>query len=155
MTNEQCRAGSAATGDDPLVELADLVLHVERKLRSYPLQDPSLPRLSPLECLVLLHIAAHPGAAPSALASNLLLTSSNTSTALRGLIGKGQVERRPDPTDRRGVNLYLTEDAERCVATVQGMYHDLLAPLGLPAADVLTTVRTLHAINTALNEPEE
>lgn len=142
-----------STGSDPLVQLADAVLHVERKLRAYPLQDPAVAPLSPLECLVLLHIDAHPGAAPSGLASSLSLTSSNTSTALRGLIEKGQVERRPNPADRRGARLHLTEEAEQSVRIVRSMYRDLLGSLGLPAEDVLTTVRTLHAIDSALGDP--
>ena len=59
--DEKPVSGPAPTGADPLVRLADAVLHVERKLRAYPLQDPAVAPLSPLECLVLLHIDANPG----------------------------------------------------------------------------------------------
>ncbi|ROZ63777.1 MarR family transcriptional regulator [Kocuria soli] len=145
----------APSSTDPLVQLADAVLHVGRKLRAYPLQDERVAPLTALECLVLLHIDAHPGVAPSALASTLSLTSSNASTALRGLVKKGQVERRPDPSDRRAVCLHLTGEAERSVATVRGMYRDLLSAIGLPAQDVLATVRTLHAIDAAMNDSAE
>jgi len=151
--DEKPVSGPAPTGADPLVRLADAVLHVERKLRAYPLQDPAVAPLSPLECLVLLHIDANPGVAPSGLASGLSLTSSNASTALRGLIAKGQIERRPDPADRRAARLHRTEEAARSVGIVWGMYRDLLGSLDLPAEDVLTTVRTLQAIDTALSDP--
>lgn len=137
----------------PLIELADLTLHVARKLRGYPLQNPEIAPLSPLECLVLLHVNRNPGTSPSRLAQDLDLSSSNTASAVRGLIGKGQLDRRADPADRRGAHLYLTEDALRAIVTVHRTWTDLLGGMGLPADDVLTTVRTLAAIEAALGEP--
>ena len=53
----------------------------------------------------------------------------------------------------RAARLHLTEEAARSVGIVWGMYRDLLGSLDLPAEDVLTTVRTLQAIDTALSDP--
>lgn len=142
---------SEPTGDDPLVQLADGILHVGRKLRAYPLRESQVVPLTALECLVLLHIDGDPGVTSTSVANNLSLTSSNASTAVRGLVQKGQIERRNDPADGRTVRLHLTEEAQQSVATVRRIYRDLLARVGLPEQDVLATVRTLHAIDAAVD----
>src|SRR3546814_1288794 len=65
---------------DLVVQLADTVLHVARKLRAYSLKNPGVVPLSPLESLVLLHVHRRPGVSPSDLAQELALRSSNTAT---------------------------------------------------------------------------
>lgn len=47
---------------------------------------------------------------PSALATTTLVTSGTMTTRIDRLTARGLVERRPDPSDRRGVIVRLTED---------------------------------------------
>jgi len=138
---------------DPLIELADTVLHIARKLSAYSLQNPEVVPLSPLECLVLLHVHQHPGVSPSNLAQELALRSSNASTALRGLIKKGQLERTSAPSDGRAARLHLTPLAERSIEIVRRTWRELLAPAGILAQDLKVAVRVLAAINATLAEP--
>src|SRR3546814_10323226 len=56
---------------DLVVQLADTVLHVARKLRAYSLKNPGVVPLSPLESLVLLHVHRRPGVSPSDLAQEI------------------------------------------------------------------------------------
>src|SRR3546814_5574611 len=60
---------------DMQVELADTTLHVARKLRAYSQQLPDIVTLSPLECLVLLHVYRRSGVSPTDLAHELALRS--------------------------------------------------------------------------------
>ena len=55
------------------------------------------------------HIDHHPGVTPSEVARATGLQRSNLSTALRALERRGFVERRADPHDARGVNLFPTD----------------------------------------------
>jgi len=138
---------------DLLVELADATLRVSRKLRGYPLQNPEVVPLSPLECLVLLHVHERPGLSPSDLAHELALRSSNAATALRGLVEKGQVERKPDPADKRAAHLYLTPLAAQSIETVRRTWHELLAPANIPVEDLRVAVRVLATIDATIVEP--
>lgn len=138
---------------DLLVELADATLRVSRKLRGYPPKNPDIVPLSPLECLVLLHVHQHPGISPSDLAQELALRSSNTATALRGLVEKGQVDRKPDPSDKRAAHLHITGKAEQSIEAVRRTWHDLLAPANISLEDLQATVRVLATIDTMLVEP--
>lgn len=140
------------TEPDALVELANMILHVARKLRDYPLKHPEVAPLSPLECLVLLHVHGAPGVTPSRLSAELSLSSSNTATAIRGLVDKGQLERRRDPEDKRSVHLRTTPSAQRSIRIVQQQYHDLLAAVGVPDDDIAVTVRTLTVIHSQISE---
>lgn len=146
-------AEEATTGASPLVELADLTLHVARKLRGYPPQNADVAPLSPLECLVLLHVHRHPGVSPSRLAHELDLTSSNAATAVRGLVGKGQLERRADPGDGRAACLYLTGAAEQAIVIVHRIWIEVLGAADLSDEEVLITVQALNKINAILAEP--
>ncbi|EML7270610.1 MarR family transcriptional regulator [Enterobacter hormaechei] len=138
---------------DLVVELADTVLHVARKLRAYSLKNPSVVPLSPLESLVLLHVHRHPGVSPSDLAQELALRSSNAATAVRGLVEKGQVERRPDPSDKRAARLHLTAAAERSIVTVRQTWRGLLAEAEISEKDLGIAVGVLTAIDATLAEP--
>lgn len=138
---------------DLLVELADATQRVSRKLRAHSLKTPEIVPISPLEALVLLHVHDHPGISPSRLAQELTLRSSNAATAVRGLVEKGQVERKPDPADKRAAHLYLTPLAARSIETVRRTWQELLAPANIPAEDLQTAVRVLAAIDATLVEP--
>ena len=136
-----------------LIELGDLVLLVARKLRTVPETDDETAPLSPLECLVLLHLHSHPGASPSSLAQGLGLTTSNTATALRGLANKRQIERRKNPADGRAAKLYLTDSAERAVDSVHEDWRRLLAAADIDQESLTAAVQTLMRINQALTKP--
>ncbi|MCY1168200.1 MarR family protein [compost metagenome] len=138
---------------DLVVELADTVLHVARKLRAYSLKNPSVVPLSPLESLVLLHVYRRPGVSPSDLAQELALRSSNAATAVRGLVAKGQVERRADPSDKRAARLHLSPLAERSIMSVRQTWCELLAGADFSEKDLGVAVKVLTAIDATLAEP--
>lgn len=137
---------------DPLVELAELTQHLARKLRGYLMRDLPVVPLSPLECLVLLHVDRHPGISPSRLAAELSLTSSNTASALRGLIDTGQLERSPDPADRRGACLRVTQDAATSIVLVRRFWRELLSDADVTEDEVRAALRTLQAVNSVIDE---
>jgi len=64
---------------------------------------------SELEMMRLL--VRQPGLSVSEVASALELQSSNVSTAMRSLVGRGLIERRPDERDGRVTRLYPTGTA--------------------------------------------
>ena len=65
-----------------------------------------------------------PDLSPSALAAATLVTSGTMTTRLDRLSARGLVERRPDPADRRGVIVRLTDGGAR---KVDAALADLLA----------------------------
>src|SRR3546814_9070837 len=118
------------------VELADTTLHVARKLRAYSQQVPDIVTLSPLECLVLLHVYRRSGVSPTDLAHELALRSSNAATALRGLIRKGQVERRANALDKRAACLHLTPAAQRAIVAVRSTWMGLMAQVEISETEL-------------------
>ncbi|WP_431231306.1 MarR family winged helix-turn-helix transcriptional regulator [Mycolicibacterium psychrotolerans] len=101
--------------DGELADLAEAIIGVARELRLRPdaaaATDADIIELTPSEAHVMRHIDHHPGVTPSDLARATGLQRSNMSTALRSLENRGFVERRADPHDARGVNLYPTDRA--------------------------------------------
>lgn len=95
--------------DDELADLAEAILGVGRELRLRI--DSDVVQLTVSEAHVMRHIDHHPGVTPSDVARATGLQRSNLSTALRALERRGFVERRADPHDARGVNLYPTDRA--------------------------------------------
>jgi len=95
--------------DADLADLAEAIIGVGRELRLRPYTD--VVELTPSEANVMRHIDHHPGVTPSDLARATGLQRSNMSTALRTLESRGFVERRVDPHDARGVNLFPTDRA--------------------------------------------
>ena len=87
---------------------------------------------------------------PGALGSATLVTSGTMTNRIDRLEEKGFVVRRPDPDDRRGVQVELTESGRTCV---DGALDDLLANErrlleGLPSAqqhELASLLRTLTA----------
>ena len=85
---------------------------------------------------------------PSELARSTELPSSTTTRVLDRLEGKGMVERRPDPTDRRKVWVHaLPFDEER----VMTAYAEILQQMeevhaGFTVAELQTVLRYLDAI---------
>lgn len=136
-----------------LVELADATLHVARKLRAYSHLNPDIVTLSPLECLVLLHVHRSPGVSPSDLAHELALRSSNAATALRGLVKKGQVERRANATDKRAACLHLTSAAQQAIVRVRSTWLEAMSQVDISETELDVAIRVLSAINNTLAEP--
>lgn len=95
--------------DTELADLAEAILGVGRELRMRV--DADVEHLTAQEAHVMRHIDHHPGVTPSDVARATGLQRSNMSTALRGLERRGFVERRADPHDARGVNLFPTDRA--------------------------------------------
>jgi DNA-binding MarR family transcriptional regulator len=92
--------------DSELADLAEAILGVGRELRMRI--DADVEHLTAQEAHVMRHIDHHPGVTPSDVARATGLQRSNLSTALRALEKRGFVERRADPHDARGVNLFPT-----------------------------------------------
>lgn len=138
---------------DLLVGLADTTLNVARKLKVYSHHTPEIVALTPLECQVLLYIYQFPGVSPGDLSQQMALRSSNTASALRGLIRKNQVERRPNTSDRRAACLHITAAAEQAIVTVRNTWHELLSQAGISESELDVAVRVLNTINTSLLEP--
>jgi DNA-binding MarR family transcriptional regulator len=95
--------------DGELADLAEAIMGVGRELRLRI--DGDVVQLTASEAHVMRHIDHHPGVTPSDVARATGLQRSNLSTALRGLENRGFVERRADPHDARGVNLFPTHRA--------------------------------------------
>lgn len=71
---------------------------------------------------------------PGQLVTETLVTSGTMTNRVDRLTGRGFVERRPDPTDRRGVIVRLTSTGmavvDAALADLLAHEHDLLADLG-------------------------
>lgn len=75
--------------------------------------------LTPANANVMRHIDRNPGATPSDVADATGVLRSNLSTSLRELERLGFIERRSDPADGRGVQLFSTERAARNLAVIR------------------------------------
>ncbi|MCQ9367248.1 MarR family transcriptional regulator [Brevibacterium sp. 91QC2O2] len=140
-----------------LVDIAEAVQHLARKLSARVPADDGLDPLTPLETLVLQSIQRNPGIAPSALAQNLRIQRSNTSVAVRRLEELGLVVRARDPQDGRRIGLELTDKARTNLRRIQAAWQHLLgtgegAGAGPSPTDLLTTARTLQALDAHLAE---
>ena len=72
------------------------------------------------QCLVLLEIDESEGTTIKELSSALRLDNSTLSRSVEGLVGRGMVERRPDESDRRRVQIVLTpEGRDLCTSIHQ------------------------------------
>lgn len=137
--------------DDELAELAQLILSSAREIRFRGYEDPEAVSLNPSEGNVMRYIDGHPGATPSAVAEATGLRRSNLSAALRELEAQGLVERRLDPNDGRGVNLFPTPRAARNLALVQSEWaRALAAGLGADRRDVPAAKRLLTRLEAGL-----
>ena len=73
--------------------------------------DLSLPQYRVLALL------ADGSTASSVLARQLAVSAPSVTAVVDGLVGRGLVERRPDPEDRRRLTLLLTRDGRKLIAT--------------------------------------
>jgi len=136
---------------DQLADLARLILTIGREIRLRGFADDRAQVLSPSEAHVMSYIDSHPGATPSAVAAGSGLQRSNLSTALRELQARGFVERRVDPADGRGINLFPTPAAARNLALIRTEWAATLAEaLGGDQRGLDTALRLLGRLERGL-----
>ncbi|GAB2602696.1 hypothetical protein Aab01nite_62140 [Paractinoplanes abujensis] len=105
--------------DDPLADLADLILNVGRLVRARTPEGPQVVTLNETERQVMRVVDLYPGAAPSEIARRTRLQRTNVSTALRSLEDKDMISRTASagrgiavsPTARAADNLRLLRAA--------------------------------------------
>lgn len=107
-------------------------VHIER-LREQVLRPM---RLSPADfdlLVTMLRVDAGEGVNPSVLSTSCMVTSGAITSRLTRLEGSGLLERRPDPSDRRGVLVRLTPEGERmahrALDAVFAVHEQVLEPL--------------------------
>jgi len=115
-----------AVSDDVLAELADVVLRISREVDPHGLRALDIVPLTGTEALVMRWIDRNPGASPSAVADATALQRSNLSVAVRSLVAKGMVERRPDPEDARTVRLFSTDVARDSIGRLHAHWAGAL-----------------------------
>lgn len=94
---------------------------------------------------------------PSTLLQETLVTSGTMTNRIDRLVARGWVERRPDPGDRRGVLVQLTESGR---ATVDSALADLLVKereilSGLTPAGSRKLATLLRELSTGFDSDEE
>jgi DNA-binding MarR family transcriptional regulator len=94
--------------DETLAELAELVLRISREIDPHGAKAIDIVPLNATEALAMRWIESHPGTSATETAEAMSLRHSNLSVAVRSLVAKGMVERRPDPDDARLVRLHPT-----------------------------------------------
>lgn len=133
--------------DEALVELADRIVHIARKLNARTHQDPQIVPLSPLEALILRHVDQNPRITSSRIAADLELRTSNASTALRALVEKSLLRRESHPEDRRAVRFTLTSTAVDSVERLRAQWTTTLEaalPDTMDPVDALAVLRALE-----------
>ncbi|TCL77214.1 MULTISPECIES: MarR family winged helix-turn-helix transcriptional regulator [unclassified Curtobacterium] len=105
----------SVVSDHVLAEFADVVLRISREIDPHGAGALDIVPLTGTEALVMRWVDRNPGTSPSATAEATALKRSNLSVALRSLVAKGMVERRPDPDDARVVQLHSTDVARESI----------------------------------------
>lgn len=113
--------------DAELAELATCAHILSRVLRRTGEQDVGLPPLPASEFEVLQHVGSHPDSSVSDVARALRLQTSNVSTTVRALVGRGLVSRVPDPTDQRRSLLRISDEATHHRARLEDTWARMLA----------------------------
>lgn len=96
-----------------LADLAEATQTLSRALRRDGERAVGLDALPGSEVEVLQAVLARPEVCVTALARTLGLQASNVSTTVRALVGRGLVERVPDPADGRRTLLRASAEATR------------------------------------------
>ncbi|MEV7972759.1 MarR family transcriptional regulator [Cellulomonas sp. NPDC089187] len=113
-------------------------------------------QLPPTEFQIMRFLDRHPESSVGEVARGLGLQQSNASTAVRGLIDRGLVDKRPDDDDRRVVRLTTTPLSAGRRAPVEASWGDTLeralAELGDDdAAAVRRAIAPLERLVAALD----
>jgi DNA-binding MarR family transcriptional regulator len=140
-----------AVTDDVLADLADAVLRISREIDPHGTEAIDIVPLTGTEALVMRWVDRHQGTSPSATAEATGLHRSNLSAALRSLVAKDMVERRPDPTDARLVQLFSTERAQESIAVLHAHWaRKLRDALGTDTADVRQALALLSRLDDGI-----
>jgi len=125
-----------------------------KRIRKLGLDNYSLEEIeiSPAQMTLLEWIAANPGCGVQDIADGLGLSTPTISIGIRKLEQHEIVERKPNPSDRRGVNFFLTqlgrETQEKIQNSHRNKFHQLL--FGLSAKEQKTLMDLLErALQTA------
>jgi DNA-binding MarR family transcriptional regulator len=145
-------AGSA--GEEKRWEdLADLVLIIAREIQFRGYSDEQAIPLSQSEGMVMRYLQHEPSATPSGIAAATGLQRTNLSTVLRGLEGKGLIERHACPGDGRGVTVKPTKLGVDNYKRVRREWATAVAAAAPEAAPHLgSTLELLSAIETGLTQ---
>ena len=128
-------ADQPSTDDDPLAELADLILNVSRLIRARTPAGPEVIAMTETERQVMRVVDLFPGSSPSEIAARTHLQRTNVSAALRTLEANGMVTR--TSTSGRGIAVIPTELAADNLRTLRAAWsRELTAALGKDLASV-------------------
>lgn len=115
--------------NDPMAELADLILNVSRLVRARTPGGQEVVPLTETERLVMRIVDLYPGSSPSEIADRARLQRTNVSTALRALERKGMISR--SATSGRGVTVLPTQRAAANLRTLRAAWsRELASALG-------------------------
>jgi len=127
--------------DDPLAELADLVLNVSRLIRARTPTGPDVVPMTETERTVMRVVDLYPSSSPSEIARRSGLQRTNVSTALRALEHKHMITR--TVTGGRGIAVLATARAGDNLRTLRSAWsQELLDALG----DDTDSVRTCNQV---------
>lgn len=120
-------------------------------------EEVGLQPLPPAEFEVLRTVLDEPGIGVGVLARRLGLHTSNVSTTVRGLVGRGLLVREPDPADRRAVRLKPTARARADLRRVEDNWAAAFAATlaALPEeqrAALVAALPALEALGSALQK---
>ncbi len=135
------------TADDPLADLADLILNVGRLVRARTPDGPGTVPLTETERQVMRVVDLYPGAAPSEIARRARLQRTNVSTALRNLEDKGLISR--TSTTGRGIAVTPTERAVANLRILRAAWSRELASI---LGDDLDAVRHCNQLLSHLEQ---
>ena len=145
-------------GDERWADLADLVLIIAREIQFRGYTDEQAIPLSQSEGMVMRYLQTDPDAPPSRIATATGLQRTNMSAVLRGLEGKGLIERHASPEDGRGVTVRPTEHGKSNYALVrQEWARAVSAAAGGDTSNLHAALRLLRDIEAGLTSarPQE
>jgi DNA-binding MarR family transcriptional regulator len=124
----------------------DLVLALARRVRRAYAQELGEWHVTPSQSRALRVLGSEDGMRPSVLAEELRIAPRSATEVVDALVGRGWVQRAPDPTDRRATTLTLTRDGRELVSRID----DVRREASERVLDVLSAAqrRTLHEILT-------
>lgn len=133
-----------------LCELAELVHAVARRLPAPADLEPG--PCTPIEINVMRFVEQNPGVSARRAADACGLPTSNFSRVLKGLVAKGLLERRTDPTDARIAHLHATELAMKNVARMREAWAATLRGAELDKETIAGVTRGLRHIEERFSD---
>lgn len=112
--------------------------------------------LTQAQWILLARLCRRNGARQAQLADELEMQPISVGRLVDRMVSAGWVERRPDPDDRRAVNVFLSEKArpmiERMRAISQSVHDDAFRNIG--ETDRQTAIRIMSLVRENLSKPE-